>query len=68
MAASRMKMPAAIQGLTYLVPARYFVAILKNIYLKGAGIPILISEAGVLLLLAVVLIIVANIKLRKRLV
>ena len=61
-------MPAAIQGLTYLVPARYFVAILKNIYLKGAGIPILISEAGVLLLLAVVLIIVANIKLRKRLV
>ena len=61
-------MPAVIQGLTYLVPARYFVAILKNIYLKGAGIPILISEAGVLLVFAVVLIIVANIKLRKRLV
>lgn len=61
-------MPAVIQGLTYLVPARYFVAILKNIYLKGAGIPILISEAGVLLVFAVMLIIVANIKLRKRLV
>ena len=61
-------MPTVIQGLTYLVPARYFVAILKNIYLKGAGIPILLSEAGVLLFFAVVLVFVANIKLRKRLV
>ncbi len=61
-------MPAAIQGITYLVPSRYFVAILKNIYLKGAGIPILISEAGILLVFAVVLIAVANVKLRKRLV
>lgn len=61
-------MPAAIQGITYLVPSRYFVAILKNIYLKGAGIPILISEAGILLTFAVVLIVVANVKLKKRLV
>lgn len=61
-------MPAAIQGITYLVPSRYFVAILKNIYLKGAGIPILISEASILLVFAVGLIAVANVKLRKRLV
>ena len=61
-------MPVAIQGITYLVPARYFVTILKNIYLKGAGISVLISEAGILLFFAVVLVIVANIKLRKRLV
>ncbi|KYZ76637.1 hypothetical protein AXX12_09435 [Anaerosporomusa subterranea] len=61
-------MPTAIQGLTYLVPSRFFVAILKNIYLKGAGIAIILSEAAVLLIFAVVLIIVANIKLKKRLV
>ncbi|MDF2501020.1 MAG: hypothetical protein K0Q77_1734 [Anaerosporomusa subterranea] len=61
-------MSTAIQGLTYLVPSRFFVAILKNIYLKGAGIAIILSEAAVLLIFAVVLIIVANIKLKKRLV
>jgi ABC-2 type transport system permease protein len=36
--------------------------------LKGVGISILISEAGILLFFAVILVIVANIKLRKRLV
>ena len=61
-------MPIAIQGLTYMVPSRFFVAILKNIYLKGAGLAIIKYEAGVLLLFAVVLIIFANVKLKKRLV
>ena len=61
-------MPAPIQGITYLVPSRYFVAILKDIYLKGAGITIIISEAVILVVFAAVLIFVANIKLKKRLV
>jgi ABC-2 type transport system permease protein len=61
-------MPVVIQGLTYLVPSRFFVAILKNIYLKGAGLSIILFEAGVLLAFALVLIVVANIKLKKRLV
>ena len=61
-------MPVPIQGLTYLIPSRFFVAILKNIYLKGAGMAIIKYEAGVLVLFAVVLIVVANIKLKKRLV
>jgi len=61
-------MPVAIQGLTYLVPSRFFVSILKNIYLKGAGITIIFSEAVVLLIFAVVLITIANIKLKKGLV
>ena len=30
-------MPQSIQVVTYLVPARYFVALLKGIYLKGVG-------------------------------
>src|SRR5205823_4566241 len=30
-------MPQALQWLTYLIPARYFVALLKSIYLKGVG-------------------------------
>ena len=34
-------MPRPIQWITYLVPARYFVALLKGIYLKGVGLEIL---------------------------
>jgi ABC-2 type transport system permease protein len=41
-------MPAPIQALTYLVPARYFVAALKGIYLKGIGLEVLALEAGLL--------------------
>ena len=58
-------MPPFLQGLTYVVPARFFVAILKRIYLKGAGLEMLIMEAAGLVIFAVVLIVVANIKLKK---
>ena len=50
------------------MPSRFFVAILKNIYLKGAGMAIIVSEAAVLLVFAVVLIVIANLRLKKRLV
>ncbi|MGZ3253958.1 MAG: YchJ family metal-binding protein, partial [Burkholderiaceae bacterium] len=33
-------MPAAIQPLTYLVPLRYFVIILRGIFLKGIGLEV----------------------------
>ena len=58
-------MPPVLQGLTYVVPARFFVTILKRIYLKGAGLEMLIMEAVGLVIFAVVLIVVANIKLKK---
>jgi len=32
------QMPAAIQGLTYAIFARYYVTILKAVFLKGAGV------------------------------
>ena len=37
-------MPAVIQAITYIVPARYFVTILKGIFLKGVGWEILWLE------------------------
>jgi ABC-2 type transport system permease protein len=43
-------MPVTVQAITYLVPARYFVALLKGIYLKGVGVNVLAVE--VLLLTA----------------
>jgi len=57
-------MPRVIQGVTYLVPARYFVAILKGIYLKGVGLEVL-GGPGLLLIvfgLAALLLAVARFK------
>ena len=34
-------MPKAIQVITYLVPARYFLTILRGIFLKGVGVEVL---------------------------
>jgi ABC-2 type transport system permease protein len=53
-------MPKPIQCLTYIVPARYFLAILRGIYLKGIGLEILWLNALLLTLYAVIMIVVAN--------
>jgi ABC-2 type transport system permease protein len=41
-------MPTAIQVVTYVVPARYFVSILKGVFLKGVGIRVLWAETAFL--------------------
>ena len=61
-------MPEPLQLLTYLIPSRYFVAILKNIYLKGADLGIILTEAAFLIAFGIVMIMIANKKLGKRLV
>jgi ABC-2 type transport system permease protein len=38
-------MPKVLQAITYLVPARYFLVILRGIFLKGSGISFLWPEA-----------------------
>jgi ABC-2 type transport system permease protein len=43
-----VNMPRPIQIDHLLVPARYFVAILKGIYLKGVGLEILAGPAALL--------------------
>lgn len=60
-------MPAPIQVMTHLIPARYFVALLKGIYLKGVGLEVLALEAGLLSLFAAGVVTVAHRKFRKRL-
>ena len=61
-------MPQPIQVITYLVPARYFVALLKGIYLKGVGLEIL-GRRGVLCWRSsrVVMVLLANVKFKKKL-
>jgi ABC-2 type transport system permease protein len=60
-------MPKALQLLTYLVPARYFVTLLKGIYLKGVGLEILAMEAGLLTIFGVAMVALANVKFKKKL-
>ena len=46
-------MPRVIQGLTYLVPARYFLTALRGIFLKGTGLSVLWPQVLFLILFAV---------------
>jgi ABC-2 type transport system permease protein len=41
-------MPLPVQGVTYLFPTRYFVTILKGIFLRGVGMEVLYIEVGLL--------------------
>lgn len=60
-------MPKAIQLITFAIPARYFVALLKAIYLKGIGLEIIAGEALLLTVFGVVTVTLANLKFRKKL-
>ena len=39
-------MPAWIQPLTYLIPLRYFLVIVRGIFLKGVGLEILLAAGA----------------------
>ena len=60
-------MPAAIQPLTYLIPLRYFVIILRGIFLKGIGLETLWPQALGLLSWGVVILTLAVLRSSKRL-
>jgi ABC-2 type transport system permease protein len=60
-------MPDVIQLFTYLIPLRYFLVILRGIFLKGVGIDVLWPEAGALLLWGVVILTLATLRSTKRL-
>ncbi len=59
-------MPKPLQLVTYFIPARYFVTILKGIFLKGSNLKILFMEALLLTVFAVLVFIAANRKFKKR--
>ncbi|MEO8661177.1 MAG: ABC transporter permease [Bryobacteraceae bacterium] len=60
-------MPPVIQGITYMVPARYFVTILKGIFLKGVGLEVLWVEVLFLIAFASIVFTGATLKLRQKL-
>ena len=60
-------MPAALQGVTYLVPARYFVTVTRGVFLKGVGISVLWPQALLMLAYAVLGVALATRAFRKEL-
>jgi ABC-2 type transport system permease protein len=60
-------MPTVIQIVTHIVPARYFVTILKGIFLKGVGVKVLCMEIGLLLVYAGTIFLLATRKLKQKL-
>ncbi len=48
-------MPPAVQAITYVLPARYFVALLQTLFLAGDIWSVVVPNAAVLLVMAVLL-------------
>ncbi|MBI4459519.1 MAG: ABC transporter permease [Acidobacteria bacterium] len=60
-------MPKAVQVATYFVPARYFVAVLRGIYLKGIGFRELAGEFLLLLVMGAAILTIALFQFKKKL-
>jgi len=63
---SILNMPVPLQAITYLIPARYFVAAIKGIFLKGNTADMLLTEMGLLALFGLIVFTVAVKKFKKR--
>lgn len=59
-------MPPVVQALTYVIPLRYYIAIVRGIFLKGAGIAELWDEAAILLVYGIVILSLATMLFRKQ--
>ncbi|MGQ9801280.1 MAG: ABC transporter permease [Candidatus Saccharicenans sp.] len=60
-------MPRFFQWLTVIIPLRYFLVILRGIFLKGVGLAALYDEALLLLLLALMINLLSLSRFRRRL-
>lgn len=57
-------MPGFLQNLSYIVPARYFISILRSVYLKGVGLEVLWFNALVLMFYALLMLKLSHKNLR----
>jgi drug efflux transport system permease protein len=58
-------MPAVIQAVTYVVPARYFLVVLRSIVLKGAGLSVFWVDLVALGVYAALMLTLASRRLRR---
>jgi ABC-2 type transport system permease protein len=61
-------MPDIFQYMTYANPLRYFLVIIRGIFLKGNGISILWPQIAALLIIGIAVITLSSLRFRKRLV
>ncbi len=59
-------MPVPIQAITYLFPTRYFVTILKGIFLRGVGLEVLYWETALLAAYAGLIFLIVTKRLRQK--
>ena len=60
-------MPDVVQSVTYLIPLRYFLVILRGIFLKGIGLDVLWPQALALLAWGIAILTLATLRSAKRL-
>jgi ABC-2 type transport system permease protein len=61
------QMPVAIQAVTYIMPARYYMDIIRNVFLKGSPITLLLKELLALAFLSCLLVVAATRIFKKKL-
>jgi ABC-2 type transport system permease protein len=59
-------MPTVLQGVTYLVPARYFLVALRGVVLKGSELSVIWTELLALAVYAAVVLTLASVRLRRQ--
>ncbi|HUV37329.1 MAG TPA: ABC transporter permease [Patescibacteria group bacterium] len=60
-------MPRVVQVITYLNPVRYFMVVIREIYLKGTGLDLLWKEALAMTIFGLVMFVSATVRFQKRL-
>jgi ABC-2 type transport system permease protein len=60
-------MPKFLQWLSYLMPLRYFLVIIRSLLLKGVGLATIQMDALLMTLFAVAIMTAAALRFRKRL-
>jgi ABC-2 type transport system permease protein len=59
-------MPVAIQVVTYIVPARYFLEALRAIMVKGVGLAVFWEQIIALLIFGILLVSISTIRMKKK--
>ncbi len=59
-------MPQALQNVTTIVPAKYFLTALRGVVLKGVGVEVLWPQLAALSVFAVVIVSLASLRLRRQ--
>jgi ABC-2 type transport system permease protein len=61
------QMPTVVQWITAILPARYYVSILRNVFLKGTAVQLLVTQIVALAVIAAALVVLATRSFQKKL-